>query len=80
MFCNLSWRFLPFRKVLQAWHTSVLEERMIKEKAADEMYRYLLLKRCLGGWQKVRFDLFVHNYFGVIYKTNFRRKKIVSVT
>lgn len=47
--------FLPFSKALQAWHVCILEERMLKEKAADEMHHFLLMKRCLSGWQKVCF-------------------------
>lgn len=47
------YRSRRFRTVLRSWHSTVLAERRSKETAADEMYRYLLVKRCLVCWKKV---------------------------
>ncbi|KAJ8321373.1 hypothetical protein KUTeg_001055 [Tegillarca granosa] len=40
------------KKVFVAWHLQVKEQVKEKEKLADEMYKYIIMKHYFANWRK----------------------------
>ncbi|KAL3887288.1 hypothetical protein ACJMK2_027231 [Sinanodonta woodiana] len=43
------------RKVLKAWHRHVRQTLSEKESLANEMYTFLIIKKCFNSWQKYKY-------------------------
>ena len=48
------WRECLKRKALKQWKENVSEIQLEKEKMADKMFQYLLIKRCFRNWTLVK--------------------------
>ncbi|KAK3611353.1 hypothetical protein CHS0354_025881 [Potamilus streckersoni] len=43
------------RKVLKAWYTHVRQTSSEKESLANEMYTFLIIKKCFNSWRKYKY-------------------------
>lgn len=48
------WRDCLKRKLLRQWKENVREIQQVKEKMADKMFEYILIKRCFKNWRLVK--------------------------